>query len=517
MLTRSSGYALAAVSGVLLALSFPRFGHPAIGWIALAPLLVALSRVPNPESRAPSPKPRAPSSFTLGLLTGVIYFTGTLYWITRLMIVYGGMQPLVGVLVNALLIAYLALFPALFAVVTRRLVVAHGPSALMAAPLVWVATELGRTHLLTGFPWVLLGYSQATMLPVAQLASIFGVYGVSAQVAGVSAAASVWVVADRMSDRWRALIVGALPLLVVAVWGSVRAANAEWTRTGESVRVGLIQGNFIEEEKLDPGQAPRIFRSYVRMTRQAIGSGAQLVIWPEASFPSYFEEDLAAANVVRAIARQARVPILLGGDQIERGQPNQYYNSAFLVRPDGTTAGFYRKMHLVPFGEYVPLRRLLFFAAPLVKVIGSGFAAGETPTVLAVDGHRLSVAICYEIVYPNLVRQFVRGGSELLTTITNDAWFGRTSAPYQHFAQASMRAIEEGRYLVRSANTGISGIVDPYGRVLERSEIYAPAVILGEARFLHVSTFYARYGDIFAYASVVLTLAMLALARRRVQ
>ena len=138
--------------------------------------------------------------------------------------------------------------------------------------------------------------------------------------------------------------------------------------TGESVRVGLIQGNVIEEEKLNPGQAPRIFLSYVRMTRQAIGSGAQLVIWPEASFPSYFEEDLAAANVVRAIARQARVPILLGGDQIERGQPTQYYNSAFLIRSDGTTAGFYRKMHLVPFGEYVPLRRLLFFAAPLVKV-----------------------------------------------------------------------------------------------------------------------------------------------------
>ena len=220
MLTRSSGYALAAVSGVLLALSFPRFGHPAISWIALAPLLVALSRVPRPDARVPN-------SFALGLLAGVIYFTGTLYWITRLMIVYGGMQPLVGVLVNALLIAYLALFPALFAVVTRRLVVAHGPSALMAAPLVWVATELGRTHLLTGFPWVLLGYSQATMLPVAQFASIFGVYGVSGLVAGVSAAASVWVVTDRMSDRWRAFIVGALPLLLVAVWGSVRAANAD--------------------------------------------------------------------------------------------------------------------------------------------------------------------------------------------------------------------------------------------------------------------------------------------------
>src|SRR5438093_12875539 len=177
-------------------------------------------------------------------------------------------------------------------------------------------------------------------------------------------------------------------------------------------------------------------------------------------------------------------------------------------------------MHLVPFGEYVPLRRLLFFAAPLVKVIGSGLAAGYTPTVLAVDGHLLSVAICYEIVYPNLVRQFVRGGSELLTTITNDAWFGRTSAPYQHFAQASMRAIEEGRYLVRSANTGISGIVDPYGRVLERTDIYQQVVIVGEARFLRELTFYGRHGDVFAYASLVITVALLVMpagTRRRVK
>jgi apolipoprotein N-acyltransferase len=453
----------------------------------------------------------------LGLIAGLIYFTGTLYWITRVMIVYGGLRPWVGVLVNAALIAYLALFPALFAVVTRRLVAAHGAPALTAAPLVWVAAELGRTHLLTGFPWVLLGYSQATMLPIAQLASIFGVYGVSALVAGVSAAASVCVVSRSTSDRIRAVVCVALPLLGVAVWGSLRAANAEWTRAGESVRVGLIQGNVIEEEKRDPVQAPRVFQNYVRMTREAIGAGAQLVIWPEASFPAYFEEDRAAADVVRAIARQAGVPILLGGDQIERGQPDQYFNSAFLIRADGTTAGFYRKMHLVPFGEYVPLKRVLFFAAPLVDAIGSGFAAGEDPTVLAVDGHRLSVAICYEIVYPNLVRQFVRGGSELVTTITNDAWFGRTSAPYQHFAQASMRAIEEGRYLVRSANTGISGIVDPYGRVLARSEIYEQTVILGQARFLIVSTFYARHGDIFAYASVAMTVALLWASRRRVK
>ena len=174
------------------------------------------------------------------------------------------------------------------------------------------------------------------------------------------------------------------------------------------------------------------------------------------------------------------------------------------MRPGRRDGGVYRKMHLVPFGEYVPAKKLLFFAAPLVEAV-SDFSAGDEAALLPVGGHRLSTAICYEVVYPDLVRRFVAGGSEMLTTITNDAWFGPTSAPYQHFEQASMRAIEEGRYLVRSANTGISGIVDPYGRVLARSGIFEPAVLVGEARFLTTSTFYARHGDILAYASVLAT------------
>jgi apolipoprotein N-acyltransferase len=170
-------------------------------------------------------------------------------------------------------------------------------------------------------------------------------------------------------------------------------------------------------------------------------------------------------------------------------------------------------MHLVPFGEYVPLKDLLFFAGPLVEAVGP-FSPGTDPTLLSIDGHPTSVAICYEVVYPALVRRFVNRGSELLTTITNDAWFGRTSAPYQHFAQASMRAIEEGRYLVRSANTGISGIVDPYGRVVEQTDIFQAAVLVGEARFLRTSTFYSRHGDILAYASVLVTAAALVVSRR---
>jgi apolipoprotein N-acyltransferase len=511
LVTRSSDYALAAGSGVLLALSFPKFGHPAFGWIALAPLLVALARGGTLRR-----------AFGLGLTTGIIYFAGTLYWITRVMVMYGNLAGWVAVLVNAALIAYLALFPALFAVVMRRIIAAHGPPAIMAAPLVWVATELGRTHLLTGFPWVLLGYSQASVVPIVQLASIFGVYGVSALVAGVSAAAAVSAVSRRAGERARAIAVVAVPLVAVAVWGSLRAADAPWTRAGQGVRVGLIQGNVEQAEKWELGRAQAIFDDYLAMTRQAIAAGADLVIWPESSTPFLFEEDTRGADRVRALAREARVSILLGSDQIEwrsegnRRIPEKYFNAAFLVRADGTTAGVYRKMHLVPFGEYVPLKRLLFFAGPLVEQVGP-FSAGDEAALLPVGEHLISTAICYEVVYPNLVRQFVRGGSELLTTITNDAWFGRTSAPHQHFAQASMRAVEEGRYLVRAANTGVSGIVDPYGRVVRRSEVDERVVMVGQARFLTGSTFYARHGDVFAYASVVMTLALLLLSRRRIQ
>ncbi len=454
------------------------------------------------------------------------------------MVRYGDLQPWVAVLVNAALVGYLAFFPAMFALVTRRLTIAYGTRALAAAPLVWIVTELGRNYPFGGFPWVLLGYSQVTVLPIAQLASIFGVYGVSLLVASVSTAlaASIGQGAGHARARTMAASVGGAPrrlpapmvqaapivavlLVVVAVaaWGARRAASAELTREGDPIRVGLIQGNVSLEERMDPGRRDAIFATYLSMTRQAIREGAAFVIWPESAAPFQFENERAAAAKIRTIAQQAHVPILLGSDQVENpgnGVPTRYYNSAFLVRADGTTGGAYRKMHLVPFGEYVPARWLFFFAAPLVEAI-SDFSPGETATLLPVDHHKVSTAICYEVVYPDLVRQFVAGGSELLTTITNDAWFGATSAPYQHFEQASMRAIEEGRYLVRSANTGISGIVDPYGRVLARSSIFQQAVLVGDARFLTVSTFYARHGDALPYAGIVVTLVLVAASRRR--
>ena len=523
MVFRARGsFALAVVSGVLLALSFPRFGHPAVAWVALAPLMVALGA--GGLGRA----------FALGLTTGAVYFAGTLYWISHVMSVYGGDISLpVAVLINAALIAYLALFPAFFAVVVRRSVMAFGPSALVASPLVWVATELGRTYLFTGFPWVLLGYSQTTVLPVAQLASLIGVYGVSALVASVNAGAAIVALtggsgrSGRPGRAWRAgasagwaprvygPLAGAIVLvLVVSIWGSRRVAASELTKTGVPIKIGLVQANIDQSLKMNlPAVAQEVFATHLRLTRQAISEGADAVLWPESSIPFQLEEDPVRAEQVRTIARQARVPILVGSDQIDRtSKPPRLYNAAFLIQPDGSTGAVYRKIHLVPFGEYVPLQRVFFFAGHLVDAV-SDFSPGTQASLLPIAGHLASTSICYEVVYPDLVRQFVLHGSELLTTITNDAWFGASSAPYQHFEQASMRAIEEGRYLVRSANTGISGIVDPYGRVLERSDLQQETVLVGTARFLKDTTFYTQHGDVFAYASAVATLILLLQSR----
>ena len=194
--------------------------------------------------------------------------------------------------------------------------------------------------------------------------------------------------------------------------------------------------------------------------------------------------------------------------------PSRFYNAAFLVKPDGTIGGIYRKMHLVPFGEYVPFKRLLFFVGPIVEAV-SDFSPGTEPVMLPVGSHQASTAICYEVIYPDLIRRFVRDGSELLTTITNDAWYGRSSAAYQHWEQASMRAIEGGRFLARAANTGISGFVDPYGRVLARTDLFEPAVVVRDVRFLTDQTIYSRIGDAVAWTSLAVTTVALLAARRR--
>ncbi len=494
---------LAAISGTLLALSFPRFGYPGLGWIALAPLLIALA-----GTRPPS-RPTSRRAFALGLLAGGIYFGGTIYWVGGVMQTYGGLNWPVSIAVALALVAYLALYPAFFALICSRLIGVFGPAAILLSPAVWVSTELGRAYLFTGFPWVLLGYSQARVLQVAQLASLVGIFGLSLLVALVNAALAYLVFAPSL--RSRALTVGVAVGCVVgaSVWGTLRVADGRLTREGTAFRVGLVQGNVPQNEKWDQARASEIFDRYLRLTRTAASRGAKLIIWPESSTPFLFEDDPYVHDSIRGIAVQTSSYIVVGSDQIERGRAARYYNAAFLVGPEGRTLGVYRKVHLVPFGEYVPLKWLFFFAGPLVQAV-SDFSPGDRLVLLPFGRHPISCAICFEVVYPDLVRRSVLAGSQVLTTVTNDAWFGASSAPYQHFDQAAVRAIEEGRYLLRSANTGISGIVDPYGRVIQGSRLFEPAVIVGDARALTGLTLYARIGDLVAYLSAVLTVIALA-------
>ena len=511
-------YGLALLSGALLALSFPRFGHPAFAWIALVPLLIAVSG-PSTSLRArPSTSLRAGHTplrtFTLGLVSGIVYFVGTIYWTGAVLRTFGGLAAPVAMLAMLLLALYLALYPALTALVMGRLVNRAGARAVLLMPAVWVATEFLRGYLFGGFPWVPLGNSQVTVLPVAQLASVLGVYGLSALVALVNASLAYAAMA-RGRDRITTVAVAAVLLVAAGGWGAQRIADGSLTREGTPIRIGLLQGNIAQEDKWNPREARRIFTTYIAMTRDAVRRGAEFVIWPESSTPFMFEEDPVGEAALRDLAREVRVPVLFGSDQVDRsGEAVRLFNAAFLLTPGGDTAAVYRKMHLVPFGEYIPFKEWLYFVSPLVERLAE-FAPGTSMVVLPVGPHQVNTAICYEVVYPSLIRQAVVGGSQLLTTITNDGWYGRSSAPYQHFEMASMRAIEQGRYLARAANTGISGIVDPYGRVVRRSAIFEQVGLVEEARVLTGRTIYSRIGDVVAYVALALTAVALLLLRRR--
>jgi apolipoprotein N-acyltransferase len=505
---------LPLIAGILLALSFPRYGHPIFAWVALAPLIVPLF-APRPFGKlrgVPSAAGGRQAQVARGLLPGFVagvgYFGGTVYWTGTVVTQFGGLPAPVGVAVAALLVAYLSLFPALFTLSLGWLAAKYGRRAILLAPAVWVTTELGRTYFWSGFPWLLLGYSQTTVLPIAQLASVVGVFGLSALVALVSTALAC-IVISRSPGSIITVGVTAAALIGVTTWGNRRLEHSELAGQGRQVRVALVQGNIPQEQKWDDAHAGAILNTYLTLTREAAAKGAQLVIWPESSTPFPFLDDKAGGERIRALVRETGIELLLGSDQVDH-RTKSYYNAAFLVRKDGTVAGVYQKMHLVPFGEFVPLKQLLFFVGPLVEQVG-GFTPGPDMVMLPTSHGPISTAICYEIVFPRLVSESVSRGSQLLTTITNDGWYGYSSAPYQHFLQASMRAIEQGRFLARAANTGITGFVDPYGRVLQKTEIFERAILVGDVRMLDVRTIYGRIGDLFAYICAALTLVALLL------
>jgi apolipoprotein N-acyltransferase len=454
---------------------------------------------------------------SLGWLTGAVYFAGTLYWVVGTMATYGDLPWAVAALVGVLLVSYVAVYPAVFALLVAQSVRRLGVTGVWLAPLFWVATEWIRSTFGGGFPWVLLGASQSRVVPVVQLASVTGVYGLSLLVAFVNAAAAAVVLSRRRVHLWGAAATGVI-LIGVTVAGIARVSHPVLLQAGTPLRVGLVQGDIEQGVKWNSTYRDPIMTRHLDLSRRVLAMNAQLVIWPESSTPFYFDAEPQLAEPVRRLAVQSHTPFLIGTDEFERGgvrgTGDRIYNAAVMVGRDGRSVSTYRKMQLVPFGEFVPMKRLLFFVGPLVQAV-SDFSAGIEPHVFDLDGHPISVAICYESVYPWIARAFVKRGSQLLVTVTNDAWFDRSSAAYQHFDQGAIRAVEEGRFVVRAANTGISGAVDPYGQVVAKTALFEATALAVDVRLLDGRTVYSEVGDLVAWLALACTTAMLLFGRRR--
>jgi apolipoprotein N-acyltransferase len=503
-----TGDALAALSGVLLAFSFPKFGHWAVAWVALVPLLVSVAAARSGRT-----------AFRRGYAAGAVSSMGLVYWTEAVVVQFGGLPVVVGLVVMTLLCLALALFPSLFAWLVWRWLRAFGSAALLLAPVAWVATEILRAHTLFRFSWCLLGYSQHENVAFIQIARFGAVYLVSAVVAA-SSAVLAYLVVER-DPRGRAAASASLAVLLVAVGTFGSAALGQPIRASGRIKVGLVQAAILQGEKWDPALAWRNVDRHVALTEQAADKGARLVVWPESAVPFLFDRNPGVAGQLGELARARGIHLLFGNDDRE-DVPGGYrmFVGAKMLDPAGRLALRYHKIRLVPFGEYVPMQPLLTaggrFTAKLVDQVAD-FTPGDAHVVAPVEGHPIGVTICYEAIFPDVVRGFAAGGAELLVNVTNDAWYGRSSAPHQHLAMASFRAVENGKYLVRAANTGISAVVDPRGRVLERTALFEPATIVREVPFVAGTTFYARHGDVFAWGGFALAAVLTALTLVRMK
>jgi len=495
---------LACLSGLLLVLSFPKADASFLAWVALIPLLTAL------EGQSPR------TAFRLGLLCGAVAYAGLLYWVIIVMTEYGHLPLFASVPLWLLLALWLALFTGVAAWVTT-LGEGLGLKSALTLPLAWVALDYLRSFLLTGFPWTMLGHSQYRLLPLIQVADITGVYGLTALIvlANVVFYRIIRALAGaEVPYPAKSAVVLVLALATTLGYGFSRL-NAPQPN-GKPLRVALIQGNIDQAVKWSPVFREDTLNIYSDLSRQAAArQPLDLIVWPESAAPFYFQENSEASERIRNLARQLKVNLLFGSPAVElrHGRPSNL-NSAFLLGPDGNEIGRSDKVHLVPFGEYVPLARLLPFVHKLVHGIGD-FVPGQEIRPLVADNVPLGVLVCYEAIFADLARSQVNHGSRVLVNITNDAWFGRSSAPWQHLSMAAFRAVETRTPLVRAANTGITSIIDQNGHIRGMTSLFKESVMVGEVNVGSANAPYLQLGDSFAQGCLGLLVAVLALQRYR--
>lgn len=538
---------LAAFSGILQILPFPIAGplplwRTAFCWIALLPLLKALLGV-SQEANPLTPVQGA----ALGYLSGFCWYLGNCYWIFQTMHLYGGLPQPVALIILMLFALYLGVYHALFGalVVTLRRSRLGLQGALLLTPFVWVAVELARARI-TSFPWDLLGGAQVDNPLLTRLAPITGVYGLSFVIAFVNA---LWLVRislrERRYTRHLLTITGiAFVLLYLGFLTRLGTHAALPTATAtlvqENLEVGVVNTGPQEtrEQLLTafaglslnpthtylngiPGLSTTRTVSHGEASHVTPPSGpgyrsTNLIVWPES--PAGFRtDDPVFQAALSDLARSTSAPLIIGSlglvfdPTTERGL--RLYDSAYLMHTTGINGGRYDKIHLVPFGEYVPYKDLIFFAKKLTAGVGD-MDRGTDRTVFQSGGHAFGVFICYESIFGDEVRQFVRNGAEVLVNISDDGWYGDSGAPWQHLNMVRMRAIENHRWILRSTNTGITTSIDPLGHVTLALPRHIRAAINAPYGYEHDITFYTAHGDLFAYACALVTLAALGYSLR---
>ena len=490
---------LSLLSGILLILSFPHFDLEFLAWFALVPVLYSI------EGKG------FVDSFKLGFLTGTVSFLGILYWIIVAVHTYGNVPLILSALILLLLILYLSLFIGAFTFLARLIQMRLRIQTILFAPFLWVALEYLRSFLLTGFPWANLGYSQYLNLPFIQMADITGVYGLSFVILLVNAtlfsALHQWA---QKTFPFKEFLITAIVLLVFLIYGYMKMEAIDHQMIqNPPLKIRLVQGNIDQSIKWDESFQKETLQIYDRLSLRVSEEKPDLIIWPETATPFFFQDAQEYQPFVLDIPKRTSAFLLFGTPtyKIQKGKVS-HYNSAYLLSPAGELAGKYDKIHLVPFGEYIPMKDLLFFMGSLGEGIGDFQPGKEIYNFSLSQGH-FGVLICFEIIFPDLCRRFVKKGANFLVTMTNDAWFGKTSAPYQHFSIATFRAVENRVFIARAANTGITGFIDPRGKILKQGEIFTEEAIDGTIRLSHQKTFYTLYGDTFAWGCSVFSMLLL--------
>ncbi|MEW6108633.1 MAG: apolipoprotein N-acyltransferase [Nitrospirota bacterium] len=492
------------VSGILLVLTFPNFDIYLFAWVAFIPFLLSLWDKNTKQA------------FISGMVLGITYFFGTLYWIYHSINHYGGVPFFTSILIVLLLCLYLSIYPAVFSYLFSSMIKKTKLPALLIAPLLWVVLEFIRSYALSGFPWSSIGYSQYKFLSMIQISDITGVYGISFLVLSVNGAVvDLFLLKKRLNEMplfpLSYTVVGFSSLLLLFLltfgYGIWRTGQ---DRPGKIIQASVIQGNIEQDKKWEPAFQEEVINTYFELSTEVLRSNPDLIVWPETSVPFFFGSDVQNTEKLLEFQENTGAYLLFGSILVKEQtkEKSLMTNSAVLLDKEGKTSYKYDKIHLVPFGEYVPLRNILFFIDKLVIGIGD-YIPGTQYLKAETEFGRFGTLICYEIIFPGMVRKFYTDGGDFILTITNDAWFGMTSGPYQHFSMAVFRAIENRKPVIRAANTGISGFIDSNGRIRSKTSLFRKATLSDQIKSDGTMTFYTKYGDLFSYICIVLSVILI--------